>query len=300
MTVAPASTCVHHWRINEPDGSPAVPGTCHRCGAARMFRASGEDDLDWGGAAATAFADDSDSHKATRAKRTRKGNKQTMTSLLTRRTVSSPSKAAAPPALPEWLTGGGWRGHPAYAVVAAKAGEINNRLSQLERELTASAEARRLAEEELAEAEIGELTGTVSMAQVETARATATRAADEPRRLQGEIETLRRAQVILATRLERAAADAHREAMAALQPHILQAFGAVVDALRGASVLNDELRRLRGIMGDDNVAASLAPAFRELVIRPSFDPAPYTLLDRGNLTLLEFAIVRLRDLQALQ
>ncbi len=221
-----------------------------------------------------------------------------MTSVLTRR-----KQPAAPPpaasALPEWLTAGGWRGHPAYAVVAAKTGEISNRLSLLERELAASAEARRVAEEALAEAEIGELTGTATTAQVETARATAERAADEPRRLEGEIETLRRAQVILATRLDRAASDAHREAVAALQPHILAAFAAVVDALRSASVLNDELRRMRGIMGDDDVAASLAPAFRELVVRPGFDPAPYTLLDRGNLSVLETAIVRLRDLQAL-
>jgi len=51
MTIAPASTCVHHWRISEPDGRPAVPGTCHRCGATRMFRASYEDDQDWGGGA---------------------------------------------------------------------------------------------------------------------------------------------------------------------------------------------------------------------------------------------------------
>jgi len=210
-----------------------------------------------------------------------------MTSVLTRRKSASPSPAAAS-ALPEWLTAGGWRGHPAYAVVAAKIGEISNRLSLLERELAASAEARRVAEEALAEAEIGELTGTATTAQVET------------RRLEGEIETLRRAQVILATRLDRAASDAHREAVAAMQPHVLAAFAAVVDALRRASVLNDELRRLRGIMGDDDVASSLAPAFRELVIRPGFDPAPYTLLDRGNLSVLETAIVRLRDLQAPQ
>lgn len=31
------SDCVHHWRLDEPDGGPAVAGRCKKCGAEKMF-----------------------------------------------------------------------------------------------------------------------------------------------------------------------------------------------------------------------------------------------------------------------
>lgn len=34
------TTCIHRWRIESPNGTPIVSGTCKHCGAVREFRAS--------------------------------------------------------------------------------------------------------------------------------------------------------------------------------------------------------------------------------------------------------------------
>ena len=34
------SDCMHRWRIDEPDGSPLLPGTCRLCGSERLFKAA--------------------------------------------------------------------------------------------------------------------------------------------------------------------------------------------------------------------------------------------------------------------
>lgn len=41
--------CVHHWRIDEPQGLPTVAAACLRCGAWRTFRVAFEPPADWGG-----------------------------------------------------------------------------------------------------------------------------------------------------------------------------------------------------------------------------------------------------------
>lgn len=36
------SACVHHWRLEEPNGSPIVLGVCRHCEASREFVVSSE------------------------------------------------------------------------------------------------------------------------------------------------------------------------------------------------------------------------------------------------------------------
>ena len=35
--------CVHHWRIDPPDGSQYLPGRCKKCGAEQYFKSSPPD-----------------------------------------------------------------------------------------------------------------------------------------------------------------------------------------------------------------------------------------------------------------
>lgn len=37
------SDCVHHWRIETPNGTPEVDGVCKNCGEQRVFHSS----TDW-------------------------------------------------------------------------------------------------------------------------------------------------------------------------------------------------------------------------------------------------------------
>lgn len=39
--------CIHHWRIETPNGGSSVLGVCKRCNAIKRFSVAGPDGYDW-------------------------------------------------------------------------------------------------------------------------------------------------------------------------------------------------------------------------------------------------------------
>lgn len=42
-----SETCVHHWRIETPNGGSSVLGVCKRCNAMKRFSVAGALAYDW-------------------------------------------------------------------------------------------------------------------------------------------------------------------------------------------------------------------------------------------------------------
>lgn len=206
------------------------------------------------------------------------------------------SKVQEPAPLPAWFEHG-WSAHPEYVSVAGRLNSVRNELATMENELSALSPRLQSLADRVAQLEVDGLVAGAEPSELESARQELRKSEERPQELRRLIDSRRRAVAALVRQAASAQRVAQREIIDLALPHCRKYFAELVEELERAAVANGRLTRLMGALGEARGSVGVWP-WKDLEKRANFDPAPYTFLDRGNLSGLEFAMVQLRELDA--